>query len=93
MMLVEKVVATLLRVLSVLGSCLFRLFFGSGWVLFFLGLVVLIVIRAVVGVGRLGPLVHVACFASRAAFSRMSVWSCLCYTRALFALCTLSVVI
>ena len=29
-------------------------------------------IRAVVGVGRLGPLVHVACFASRAAFSRMS---------------------
>ena len=54
-------------------SCLFRLFFGLGGFLFFLGLVVLIVIRAVVGVGRLGPLVHVACFASRAAFSRMSV--------------------
>ena len=48
MMLVEKVVAMLLRVLSVLGSCLFRLFFGSGGVLFFLGLVVLVVFEAVV---------------------------------------------
>ena len=34
---------------------------------------------------------HVAWFASRAAVSLMYVWSCLCCTRTLFALCTLSV--
>ena len=36
---------------------------------------------------------HVAWFASRAAFSLMYVWSCLCCIRALFALRTLSVLI
>ena len=38
----------LLRVLSVLGSGLFRLFLGSGGVLFFLGLFLIVVAGAVV---------------------------------------------